>query len=424
MIYIFFLLNLVIITLLLARWNVLQLKSLPRAAVPLLFVLKVITGYLLSQYYLRVYQGGDMHGYLSDADTLYRYSLSDISGFLKVLVGIEEPSTDVATGLRSWFGSGYDNRYHDARTVIRFHTLVRFISGGNEWVHLLWSNLAALLGYVMLLRFFFDRELQESRRYGMLVLFPALLPNVMLWSSSVLKEPLLLLAMGGTFYSLNKVILTRKPPQYIYLILFVSLFSMVKSFWLVLLLPGLAAYVCAYGRKNTALYFFFAYAIALVLAGAAGILKPEYHVPELLYGEQRKMWRFSVFMQSGSLIHPLSFAPQWSSLLLRTPMALAYGLFQPFPANIRGLSYLPTLLENMVLPSLVLILLFKGRIMHLKGSFPQFWLAFWGGLGIVAVSAFTTPVLGSLVRYRMPGLELLVMGVLLLLFRSRRLSDT
>jgi hypothetical protein len=424
MIYIFFLLNLVIITLLLARWSALQIKSLPRAAVPLLFVLKVIAGYLLSQFYLRVYQGGDMHGYLSDAETLYRYSLSDKTGFIKVFAGVEEPSSDVAARLKSWFGSGYDNRHHDARTVIRFHTLVRFISGGNEWVHLLWSNLAALLGYIMLLRFFFDRELKESGRFLILLLFPALLPNVLLWSSSVLKEPLLMLAMGGTFYSLKSMMLTKKLPQFVILLLFVFLFSMVKSFWLVLLLPALAAYAYSFGRKNSSLSFFFAYAIALVLAISAGMLIPEYHVPGLLYGEQRNMWRFSVFMQSGSLIHPLPFAPQWSSVLIRTPMALANGLFQPFPANIRGLSYLPTLLENMVLPCLLLMLLFKGRIMRLRGAFPQFWLAFWGGLGIVAVSAFTTPVLGSLVRYRMPGLLLLVMGVLLLLFRSRRLPDT
>lgn len=424
MMYIFFVLNLVIITLLLARWSVLQIKCLPRAAVPLLFVLKVIAGYLLSQYYLRVYQGGDMHGYMADAEILYRFSFSDKAGFLKVFSGIEEPSAEVAKSLKSWFGSGFDDRHHDARTVIRFHTLVRFISGGNEWVHLLWSNLAALLGYLMLLRFFFDRELEETNRSGILVLLPALLPNVLLWSSSVLKEPLLMLAMGGTFFSLRKFIMNRQASQLVWLLIFLLLFTMVKSFWLVLLLPGLTAYCWSFNRSNPALYFLFAYSVALVLAVAAGMLIPEYNVPELLYGEQRNMWRFSVFMQSGSLIHPLSFAPQWSSVLLRTPAALAYGLFQPFPANIRGLSYLPTLIENMVLPFLLLLLMFKGRMMHIRGALPQVWLALWGGLGIVAVSAFTTPVLGSLVRYRMPGIVLLVMAVLLLLFRSRRLPDT
>lgn len=420
--YVFFLLNLLAVTFLLARWRWLNLPGLPRYAIPLLFICKVFSGYILGLYYLKLYKGGgDIYGFLGDAEVMYRFFLQDKIGFMPAWLGFGEFPAEVAASLKSWYGSGYHERYLDSRTVIRFHTLIRMISGGNLWVNLLWSNLAALLGFLLLVRFFFEEELVSYRQSATLVLLPALLPNVLIWSSALLKEPLMMLAIGAVLYGLKQFLKKPSCSGITGLALALILFVSIRSFWLLLMLPGLLAYAFSRNKPRTWSYFLFAYSITLVLVAFIGQWIPYFNLPELMYGEQRNMWKFAIYMKSGSLIHPVGLAPEWDSLLRRIPEAIVYGLFQPFPSNIRGIGYLPTLLENWVLPVMLLLLLFKARFLRLKGPFPQVWLCVYAGLGMIAVSAFTTPVLGTLVRYRMPGLLLLVMAALFLLMRSRRL---
>jgi len=307
-----------------------------------------------------------------------------------------------------WHDSGYGILYNDARTVVRFHALLSIFSGTNEWVHLIWSNVLSVLGMSALLRFFFSVRGSEPviPRTALLIFF---LPNVFIWSSAILKEPLLLFAMGMTLRYFQLWIYNRRPFYMYGLILFTGCFMLIKSFWLLAFLPGLLVWMLIKEVKHPVRTFVFSYSIALVLVLFAGHFYSVLDVPALLYGQQLNMWRYAVFMKAGSLVHPVSFAPAVASFLKHIPEAFSFALFQPWPWQLLKWYHFPLVVENIFFP---LVFTRAMYFVGVKSERPsaEVVLAVIAGVIISVVCGFTTPVIGSLIRFRMPGLLLLILA--------------
>jgi hypothetical protein len=238
---------------------------------------------------------------------------------------------------------------------------------------------------------------------------------VFIWSSAILKEPLLIFAMGMTLKYFQRWNFNRNIPNAAAMLFFVLCFFLVKSFWLLVLLPGLLIWFIMPTMKRAALTVTLAYCTILLLVLLVGEFFLPLNLPDLIFGQQRNMWRYVVFMHSGSIIHPLPFAPNPLSFISHIPEAFSYGMFQPWPDQLTKWYYFPLTLENFVFPVLVAAVMYKVRIHKANVQAPQL-IAFYAGIAIVIISAFTTPVIGTLIRYRMPGLLLMVLAVLAYLF--------
>lgn len=395
------------------KTSFLREKGIPAGVLPFILACKVAGGFLIARYYLQTYKGGDIHGYLADTATLHEFFWSHPLDFFKLIFGIYDESPEalgIIDKLKIWHDSGYSAVYNDARTVIRFHALLSIFSGGSEWVHLLWSNVLALTGTVALLRFFFRGrdETVEIPRYAYLIFF---LPNVFIWSSAILKEPLLLFSMGMTLRYFQLWNYQRTWKYFGLLILFTFCFLLIKSFWLIAFLPGFFIWMMAPDMKNPFLKIAASYALLLTVVLMIGPYFSAINIPALLYGQQLNMWRFAVFMKSGSLVHPVAFAPSAISFLKHIPDAFAFALFQPWPSQLIKWYHFPLFLENLFVP----VLFFRALYFALKvkpGLSVEVILACLVGSIIVVVCGFTTPVIGSLIRYRMPGLILLMLALL------------
>jgi hypothetical protein len=122
-----------------------------------LLCLKTAVGYALISWYDLKYGGSDMRSYLTGADAIYRFCLENPMEGMRVFLGL--PLSGPTTALLHeqvpfWFGRPYSEWLNDSRTVIKIQSLIRFVSSGDVWIHLLWTNLAALAGGVALFRFF------------------------------------------------------------------------------------------------------------------------------------------------------------------------------------------------------------------------------------------------------------------------------
>jgi len=116
-------------------------------------------------------------------------------------------------------------------------------------------------------------------------------------------------------------------------------------------------------------------------------------------------------MHSGSLIQPVSFAPTIVSFLKHIPDAFIFGLMHPWPWELAKWYYFPMFLENMVVP--VLCIFCCRKFLSEKTNLTaEVMIGLCAGVIIVTVCGFTTPVIGSLVRYRMPGMLLLGLALL------------
>lgn len=408
----------------LARSKFLKLEGVSNLWMSLVLILKVVGGYLVGSYYLATYQGGDIQGYLSDANQFYVLFLENPTNFFKLILGVEvegEAMQVFYSHLTTWFNSGYTNHYNDARSVVRFHALIRLFSDGNEWIHLLWSNVLCVAGMVALIRFITFQNIQSLvfNRWALLILF---LPNVFIWSSAILKEPLLIFALGMTLKYFQQWNENRNLSNAFCLMFFILCFFLVKSFWLLALLPGMLIWFFIPNIKKTFIIFSLSYSIALLFVLVIGEFILPLNLPDLIFGQQRNMWRFVVFMNSGSIIPPIAFAPNPLSFVSHLPEAFCYGMFQPWPWQLSKWYFFPLTLENFVFPTLVAIVIYKSRIQKSLIR-PALMLAFLAGITIIIISAFTTPVIGSLIRYRMPGLLLMVLTVTAYLFSLKAKSS-
>ncbi len=406
------LVHILLIVLIFTRTSLLKLRGLPSYLLMLVLLLKVSGGYAIAKYYLSTYKGGDIQGYLADVVSLHKVFLHNPAGFFKLIFGIDEHSPameNIISGLKMWNDSGYNSHYNDARTVIRFHALLSIVSGNNEWVHLLWSNVMALAGMLSLLRFFYTTVDGKAEVPAAALSF-FFLPNVFIWSSAILKEPLLLFVLGMTLRYFQLWNHRRERRYLLILLLSVGGFLLVKSFWLLSLLPGLVGWFLFPDMKKPFQTVALSYLTALVLVLVLGSIWPAWDVPALLFGQQLNMWRFAVFMNAGSLIHPISFAPTIGSFLSHLPEAFTYALVQPWPWQLAKWYHFPLFLENLVFP-LLLILCFRNFKYTRKSPGTEIMLALAAGSVIVVVCGLTTPVIGSLIRFRMPGLLLILLAL-------------
>lgn len=378
----------------------------------LLLALKVVVGYALTTYYDSRYGGSDMRVYLIGADVLYRIFMQDPLEGLKLFVGVEagpESAAQLQQTVSFWNGRSFSGWFNDSRNLIRIQGILRFISGGELSIHLLWTNLAALVGGMALIRFFIPRS--EKERIPLPAILLLFIPNGLLWSSTILKEPFLLLAIGITLSSYRKSLNSGFTSFRWSLVFSLLFFLLIKPFWLIALLPGLVAWGLYRGKPHVALAVTGSYLLVMILAIIAGTVFPDIHLPSLLFGEQRNMWRFSIYGGAGSLINPIGFAPTWLSVFKHLPEAFLVTMIQPVPSGWNDWSDWFLFSENILFWALILVVIFRTGALRRLGSTPSLILACWTGIIIILVSGFTTPVAGTLIRYRWPGVLLLLMAL-------------
>lgn len=401
-------LHIALILILIYRWKWLMVDgSRPWISVVVL-AMKVTLGWWLTGYYMTAYGGGDMHDFLKDAGRLAELFYKDTSGFFGVITGLPASGAQVSEtieSMRFWVEKGVNLHYNDARTVIRFHALLGLFSGGQALVHLLWSNVVALAGSLTLLRFFSETD-SPGKSLPLSSLIVLFLPGSLIWSSMVLKEPLLLLAMGVTLRYFRICIINHQREGIPYLIAGILLFLLVKSFWLLALVPGLAAWLLFRKSLRPAPVVYIAYTLAVLALVSVAAFYPAFDIPSLLYGQQLESWRFAVYRNAGSLFHPVPFAPDTFSLLKHLPQALAYSLFRPWPSEWIRFGNIPFIIENAVLVFLFIVAVISCRRRRISLGFPVM-VAVMGAFVILAVCGFTGSVTGNLVRYRLPGILLL-----------------
>jgi len=104
--------------------------------------------------------------------------------------------------------------------------------------------------------------------------------------------------------------------------------------------------------------------------------------------------------------------PNFWSLVKTAPEALMNSLFRPYPWDVNSFFTLIASLENLV----VIVVLILGAVYFkpIPGNRTNLSLLFFtSGLILLLIVGWTTPVAGALVRYKIPGVIAVLMGVCL-----------
>jgi hypothetical protein len=228
------------------------------------FLLKLAAGFFLTWIYTRYYpdrQAADIYKYFDDAQIMFTaFKDHQYMDYFKMLTGIGNDNTyfndTYYNHMNHWYRHYDFGTYNDNHTIIRFNAFVMLFSSGNFYIHTVFICFICLLGLTALFKTFVSYFTGKEK-----LLFAALflIPSVLFWSSGVLKEGLLLFALGFLFYGFFHVFIIRKNILRNLACLIVSAFFILinKNYLLLAVLPALLCFLCVHLFKlNRPLLFY------------------------------------------------------------------------------------------------------------------------------------------------------------------------
>lgn len=177
----------------LSKWD-LSIGFLIKSLVSLLFI------YIFGYHYGEGNVYFDSYQYHVDGKILNDVFYKSPLDYFKLLTGIGdnmEISEKYLHYTGKWF---YSNTYFldDAKNVTRLSSLIHFISLDSMIIQFFIFNLLSIIGVLYCYR----AIIKFSKLNGLIVYYGILLfPSLLFWGSALLKEPVLLLGIGGFIYS-------------------------------------------------------------------------------------------------------------------------------------------------------------------------------------------------------------------------------
>jgi hypothetical protein len=474
------LLFLFLAVLLIARKN----KDLGLPLLLFVLTLKILAGVAFLTIYSNHYGSGtlsaDAQKFMDESKVLNKVFSESPGDYFKFLFGWDNDPQLAKKYLEEThhWDSNSQLLINDNRNLMRIHSLIHFFSGNSVYVHLLIFAFISFLSSLILTRGL-KEWLAIDQKWVLTGL--ALIPSVLFWSSSVLKEPMLFLGISLLLYGLlRKMTITKR----LVLIIFGSLLILsFKPYILFSILPALLIY-WLYIQLSLVRFAFVSgiivvTSVVFLLSSSTGQRFAEklsrkqfdflnisqggahlmgdgsflYLAPEQLklttkkedtiyiikdlnalqfdysytYAPQtislKKGEKYTVFFQgdvSESYIPTTPIEKDPVQLLKNIPESLINVLFRPLPGDPGSWLKFPAMLENLLLFG-ALFLLFKHIRTADRKQIALILSILTFALTLSLLIGWVTPVLGAINRYRTP--VFLGFGVIILLLWSNKLKS-
>ena len=392
--------------------------GLSKRTIGALFLIKIGAGTVLWYIYTYVYTdraSADIYKFFDSGNTMYAALWTNPGDFLRMMSGIgnDSPYFDKTYYIRinHWYRAFESNMYNDAHTMIRFNAFLRLFSFGHYHVHTVFICFLSTTGLVALYKTFVTR-LHGHERMLLIALF--LIPSVLFWGSGVVKESLLLLGLG----LFVRVVLEFQGKRFSLWQLPVLAFSVLllftlKFYVLLSLLPALAAYLWCLSTsdRKPLLKYAVIYAGFIALGLNSDLFYKDFRILEVLWVKQRDFIGMASAANSGSLVNVTELEPNVSSFLRAAPHALFMTLLSPLTAWGNGALGIMSALENIGLLTLIAMAV-RWRRSWNEVDKPLLYFCLGYCILLALVIGWTTPVIGALVRYRVPLLPFLLLAAL------------
>ena len=404
-----------------------NVNGVPDSWVRNVFMLKVLAGsglWALYTYVIVDRPNADIYRYFDDSAVMFSALRTSPGDYLRMLTGIGNDSPHFDSlyyrVMNNWYRKYESNMYNDAHTIIRFNALVRLFSFGSIHVHTVFAAFLAFVGSVGLVKALaglFPRLVKP------LFLAVFMIPSVLFWSSGVIKETFLVFALGLLIWLVFGA-LDRQVRGWLLLMILplATLLFFLKFYVLLSMVPALIAYAwCKLRPGRPLLKFALVHAVFLVLGANSERFIPGFDIMNTLAWKQKDFIGLALSVNSGSYVHTSYLEPTIASFAAKAPHALYTTFLGPLQAWHNGAMGLVSAVETILLV-LVFAMLFIHRKpwQRINKIFLLYCVSFCVLLALVI--GWTTPVMGAVVRYRVPLLPFLLFAALAVTDEDRLLQ--
>ncbi len=390
------------------RIPVFQHQKINTGTFKIIFLVKLVAGFLLYLIYTRYYTDratADIFRYFDDADIMYQSLFTHPYDYLRMLTGYDSASPDLQhyyDAMRNWYNT--DMVFNDTRTMIRFSAFLKLFSLGTYYPHAVVMCFLSLCGLTALYRFF--TSFIEGKELVLLVAV-FLMPSTLIWTSGLIKEAFLIFSLGmllNTLYNLiEKKEVTRR--NFWQLIIFLCCLFFIKPYIIFLLVPCIASWMLLKNNANTqflkvvAVYFVYG---CLVVFTAEFLFGKR--IPKLLLDKQTEFFHVADRDHANSLIQIPPLTNAYSSLIVNAPNAIKNVIFRPSLFEVKNPLILLAAIENLIITISLLFSLYF--VFKSKFKIASYWvlIAFFFCMTIFVLTGLVTPILGAIVRYKVPAL--------------------
>lgn len=346
-------------------------------------------------YYYTDRTTADIYRYFDDAAYLFEQTKDQLGLRWKLILGIQDATQhqSLIAGTQYW-DSKKEVFFNDNRTMIRIHLLLYHISNGFFQLHNLFFVVLSFIGSMGIFRFFSHFSKLPT---SLVFCLSFLIPSFVFWTSAPLKESFLVFGLGILLFGL--LALTKRKWLQAMLLLATSLFCMLslKVYILIALLPATLFFISTF-KFNSLIPKFIGIHIIILLFSLFFISD----ISQILAEKQSEFKELALISQAKSSI-PLSSFSTPQELFLNIPQAIFNVMIRPaWPANWSPFSLMASV------EHLLYLLLLLSNLVYFKKPKPQEVRTALFCLSFVLLSSIiiglTTPILGSIVRYKTPFL--------------------
>lgn len=220
-----------------------KLPGLNKNAAVVFLLLKIAAAFTLWYVYTIYYPDktyADIWKFYNDSAVIHEALKENPGDYFSMITGIgidDEIEQKYLMRMNHWHQPFESNLFNDSHTIIRFNALIRLFSFGNYHIHALMMCMLSLAGLCALYRWMF-RYIPQWKKALAAILF--LFPSLLFWSSGVLKEGLMLFALGFTIEQLWKFESDKKYSRLPVIVSGLALLAITKLYMLAFLIPALA----------------------------------------------------------------------------------------------------------------------------------------------------------------------------------------
>ncbi|TVR38901.1 MAG: hypothetical protein EA392_08505 [Cryomorphaceae bacterium] len=408
---ILFLLYLVAFSFIIWRSGWFSLAGIPRWFVLGGFWLKLLAGiafWAVYSFHYGVDHGSDAFAYFDEGQILHRVFYESPVDFFRLLFATNpsDPTLqEYIAPMDRWNRAVNYGVLNDNPTIIKFNALVMFFSRGFIHTHTLFMAFVSFSGLVLWYRFFIIWLTKTPRMF----LFAALLlpPSLLFWGSGVMKEGLLIFGLGLLFFGMAKL-KNKNFTGIIWMLLAGPLLLFTKAYVLIAFAPAILflGLMISGNTRHQLVKFAGLHAALFAFVLSLGLWVEDYNVFHMFQLKQKDFYNVSETQHASSTvaIPPLN---HWTDMILNAPTAIFNTYFRPHLLEANSLTFVVSALEN-----LFYLLLIAATIIRFKrprgdmATMALFCVSCLIGLGLLV--GLVTPVLGALVRYKIPALPFLV----------------
>jgi hypothetical protein len=149
---------------------------------------------------------GDSNNFFNNGFIITQLAYDHPWEYIKLMFGFADELSDTilpyTESTNIWYYGDNGDFINDNRLIIRINSLLHLVSFQNIYIHAVTFALFSYIGIILIYKSF--EEFVESKKIFWYVL--VICPSVAFWGGALLKESLLVFAMGLLFYSINRLI--------------------------------------------------------------------------------------------------------------------------------------------------------------------------------------------------------------------------